>query len=77
MSLDRRIKDEIRMKKRAEKKARSIHSKGSVVEPKEIGKTYTSHGAFCSCMMCGNPRKYFNEKTIAEKREDERSQIEE
>ena len=22
----------------------------------------------CSCWMCGNPRKYFNEKTIQEKR---------
>jgi len=22
----------------------------------------------CSCIMCGNPRKYFNEQTIQEKR---------
>jgi len=24
----------------------------------------------CSCWMCGNPRKYFNEKTVQEKRND-------
>lgn len=24
----------------------------------------------CSCYMCGNPRKYFNEKTMQEKRAD-------
>ena len=24
----------------------------------------------CSCWMCGNPRKYFNEMTIQEKRND-------
>lgn len=24
--------------------------------------------AICSCSMCGNPRKFFNEKTIQEKR---------
>lgn len=26
----------------------------------------------CSCWMCGNPRKYFKEKTMQEKKEDER-----
>lgn len=26
----------------------------------------------CSCWMCGNPRRYFNEKTMQEKRFDER-----
>lgn len=25
----------------------------------------------CSCHMCGNPRKHWNEKTIQEKREDQ------
>lgn len=27
----------------------------------------------CSCFMCGNPRKFFNEKTIQEKRFDDAS----
>lgn len=27
----------------------------------------------CSCTMCGNPRKHFNEKTIQEKQFDESS----
>jgi hypothetical protein len=25
----------------------------------------------CSCPMCGNPRKYFGEKTVQEKKSDE------
>jgi hypothetical protein len=24
----------------------------------------------CSCSMCGNPRKYFNEKTMRERRQE-------
>ena len=27
-----------------------------------------NHLAQCSCWMCGNPRKYFNEETIQEKK---------
>ena len=36
--------------------------------PRMIGiKAHTP--ALCSCHMCGNPRKYWKEKTIQEKRE--------
>ena len=35
--------------------------------PRIIGKKAHSP-KMCSCWMCGNPRKYFNEKTIQEKR---------
>ena len=34
-------------------------------DPKRIGKQAHIHG-LCSCAMCGNPRKYFNEKTKQE-----------
>ena len=27
----------------------------------------------CSCFMCGNPRKYFNEKTVRERRQEQTS----
>ena len=30
------------------------------------------HLACCSCSMCGNPRKQFKDKTIQEKKEDEK-----
>lgn len=26
------------------------------------------HGKLCSCQMCGNPRRYFGEETIQERR---------
>ena len=28
---------------------------------------------WCSCHMCGNPRKYWNEKTIQERRDEQRN----
>ena len=28
----------------------------------------TTHAKPCSCSMCGNPRRYFNDKTIQEKK---------
>lgn len=40
-------------------------------DPVEIGRMESTHGAMCSCHMCGNPRKYFKEKTVQEKRSDQ------
>ena len=37
-----------------------------------LGKS-SNHGKLCSCHMCGNPRKFFNEKTLQEQKFDERS----
>ena len=39
------------------------------IDPKNIGKVASTHGKPCSCYMCGNPRKYFKELTIQERRE--------
>lgn len=33
--------------------------------------TLADHLASCSCHMCGNPRKFFKEKTLQEKKFDE------
>ncbi len=30
---------------------------------------FAHHGKVCSCFMCGNPRRYFGELTIQERRE--------
>jgi len=38
-----------------------------VKEPGYLAKTNT----VCSCWMCGNPRKYFEEETVQERKLDE------
>lgn len=37
-------------------------------DERELGMVASCHGAVCSCHMCGNPRKYYKEKTMQEKR---------
>jgi hypothetical protein len=32
------------------------------------GKSMAETPAICSCWMCGNPRKYFGERTVQERR---------
>ena len=39
------------------------------VSASEIGRCASVHCKGCSCFMCGNPRRHFNEKTIQERRE--------
>lgn len=69
MTLDRRRADEAREKAKA---ARVLKSRGYGQEtsPKAVGKHYSTHGSDCSCVFCGNPRKYFGEKTIAEQKKE-------
>lgn len=54
----RRRNDKMRMKR----KARKIYNHASFPDK------YADHLAVCSCWMCGNPRKFFNEKTRQEKK---------
>lgn len=42
------------------------------ITPKMIG-TAANHGKLCSCHMCGNPRKFFNAKTLQEQKFDEQA----
>lgn len=37
-----------------------------MITKRAIGHTASTHGKPCSCWMCGNPRKYWNEKTKQE-----------
>lgn len=55
------------MKVRAKKIAKTIWK----TDEKALSKAY-NHLAICSCHMCGNPRRYFNEKTISEKKNEEK-----
>lgn len=35
-----------------------------------LARKFASHGKLCSCYMCGNPRRHFDEPTMQEKRAD-------
>lgn len=37
------------------------------LEPRRLG-AVVQHPCICSCWMCGNPRKWFGERTIQERR---------
>lgn len=50
-------------------KRRSKHEYKPLNE-KDIGKRAAVHGSMCSCFMCGNPRKYYNKKTLQEYKQD-------
>jgi len=71
MTLARRMSDEARMKAKA-RRTLITNTKTLGDDPKAIGKHYSTHGAACSCWMCGNPRKYFNEPSLAEKKQNDR-----
>ena len=38
---------------------------------RNIGRLASTHCKPCSCPMCGNPRKHFNELTVQERRSEE------
>jgi len=65
MGLARRMADERRMRARSSRRAVG----GSTPTPRALGRSYSTHGAICSCPACGNPRRHFGESTLAEKRE--------
>ena len=71
MTLDRRMSDEARLKAKARRTLKA-NTKELGDDPRAIGKHYSTHGASCSCYMCGNPRKHFNEPSLAEKKQDDR-----
>lgn len=73
----------IQQKDRSKKKNRKIANRMTAptdcwIIPSErdervrrIAGMLTNHGKLCSCHMCGNPRKWFNEKTMQEKKIDQ------
>ena len=38
------------------------------LDDRQIGIAVSTHCKSCSCPMCGNPRRYFNELTVQEKK---------
>ena len=65
------MKENIRAIRRAEReriiKKRSKYWNGDYKSEKQLSKLARTSTP-CSCFMCGNPRKYFNEETIQERR---------
>jgi len=61
MNRAQRIHDATRLKT---KRSKNTHVQRT---EKSVGKALHTP-AMCSCPMCGNPRKYFGERTIQERR---------
>ena len=68
----RRIMDKLRMKAKARRIGARI---GSTSYAARCVKN-ADHLAVCSCYMCGNPRKWQNKPTLAEKMADDWRRIE-
>lgn len=57
------------------KKARRFHwGRDLINDPKRLAKTVNTPCS-CSCHMCGNPRKWWNEKTMQELKFEETAQM--
>lgn len=54
---------------RMKAKARRIASQSAHLDPDNFSKLH-DHLAYCSCHMCGNPRKHWNELTMQERRQE-------
>lgn len=54
---ERRIRDKLRMKAKCAK-----------LYPRDTKRRDADNLAVCSCWMCGNPRKFFAEETMQERR---------
>lgn len=66
----RRFKDELAVKKQVKiAKAHGLSEKDKAVkEPHRMAKHHAMDCGQPGCMLCGNPRKVFNEMTAQEKR---------
>ena len=62
-------------RRKIEEKKRFEHSNFLTEEEEKIVKIEANHGKICSCYACGNPRKYFKERTIQEKKNDESFEV--
>lgn len=49
------------------KKNRAGYAGGFLTEPRHLG-ALVQHPCCCSCWMCGNPRKWWGERSIQERR---------
>ena len=58
-------------KRRAYQVLREWDFKPEDIDARRIGVVASTHGKPCSCPGCGNPRRYFKELTIQERKENE------
>ena len=58
------------LNKKVAKQIKFIYHLNPVVHQKLV-KHMVKNRTLCSCWMCGNPRKYFNHKTIQEERNED------
>lgn len=63
-----RFAQKARNRKRWEKKADAMYWANVEKAKKKYIQRASNHGKLCSCWMCGNPRKYWKQKTIQELR---------
>lgn len=52
---------------RLKQNRRYYHGQDKAEVPRNLGMVVTT-AALCSCAMCGNPRKYFGDRSIQEQR---------
>jgi len=63
-----------RMRQKLSKRLQWVYGDPQSMLNLELGRQVSrelNHGKRCSCPMCGNPRKWYKEKTIQEKKADE------
>jgi hypothetical protein len=56
------------------KRKKELKMRGDDPSERRLGYAVSVHNAGCSCSMCGNPRKFYNEKTIQERKQDNRNE---
>jgi hypothetical protein len=72
---EQKVRNKQKWRKRVEGEAKMLGEDPAMVQSREWVDhqvhLLTNHGKLCSCHMCGNPRRHFNERTIQEKRHEE------
>jgi hypothetical protein len=64
----RRFRDETAIKKQTKIAKSHQHTGKSIEEPHRFNKHHAMDCGNSGCILCGNPRKIFKEKTIQEQR---------
>lgn len=61
-----RIKNNKNKKEKVKQIIKSYGNKSILNLPRKLGVAFSTHNAVCSCHMCGNPRKFYNKKSLQE-----------
>lgn len=57
-------------KEKIKKDLKNLGNLELLKDQRKIGVAFSTHNATCSCHMCGNPRKFYNKKTLQELKND-------